>query len=472
MIEDVSRHSGGEVSADVCILGSGPAGITIARMLAAQGKSVIMAEGGGMEFEEESQELYSGSTRGGDRPYPIMQSRLRFFGGTSNHWTGMCAPLMPLDMEKREWVPRSGWPFGREVLDPFYVRAHEILDLGEYEYSTEVVRPEGGFVPFREDVIESRIWRRSPPTRFRLKYRDEIEQSELIRCVTHANFLGMESTDDGKRVTALLVGDGASDPVMLRAEVFVMACGGMENSRLLLHAPDAVLRAMGPSAEMIGRCFIDHVWQQGALLIHPTGDWREKYRGLSHNGTRVIAGICLNEDFLRRERMQGISATFGDDVSPEGVREGTDTIGLSVHVEPAPNPDCRIFLDERRDRLGLKRLRFHWRLSESDRETMVKSVTVLAEELGRMQLGRVRLGEGATQEVFPQALTAESHHMGGTRMTEDPAEGVVDADCRLHGVENFYIGGSSVYPTVGYVNPTLTVVAMALRLGDHLNTVV
>ena len=472
MIEEMSVHAGETLSADVCIVGAGPAGITIARMLAGAQKRVILAEGGGMSFEKSSQDLYEGASTG-QVDYPLSLTRLRYFGGTSNHWTGMCAPLTALDFEKRSWVDRSGWPFGLDDLMPFYRRAHEVLDLGPFEYSLERMRSYVQFLEFGGGLLENRAYRRSTPTRFRQKYRHEIESSDHMRCLLHANFLGFEASDDGSRILGITVGDGASAPTTLRAEVFIVACGGVENARLMLLSPASVKRAMGPSAEMIGRCFLDHVWNRNAVWFYPDGDWWKAYSGFEHEGIKITPGFCSSEELARRERLQGFGVTIMSVELPEEVRADETCVTCSVHCEAAPNPDSRITLDRSRtDRLGLPRAEVHWRLSESDRSSMWRGMTVFAQELGRMRLGRARLGPGLSKVVFPHGTAIESHHMGTTRMAEDPDAGVVDATCKVHGVDNLYVAGSSVYPTSGYVNPTLTLIAMAMRLAEHVNTIV
>ena len=139
-------------------------------------------------------------------------------------------------------------------------------------------------------------------------------------------------------------------------------------------------------------------------------------------------------------------------------------------AEQAPNPDSRVSLVEERDALGLPRIALDWRLTELDKRSLQAGHQAVALELGRTGLGRLQIEDWLTADVttWTPTLTGGHHHIGTTRMSEDPARGVVDGDCRVHGIANLYVAGSSVFPTSGSANPTLTVVALALRLAAHL----
>jgi choline dehydrogenase-like flavoprotein len=139
-----------------------------------------------------------------------------------------------------------------------------------------------------------------------------------------------------------------------------------------------------------------------------------------------------------------------------------------LRSEQGPNPDSRVTLAEDEDALGVPRARLDWRLGEADLHTIVRAHTHLAAELGRAGVGRVYLPDLETDRSWAGAIVGGNHHMGTTRMHGDPRRGVVDPDCRVHGISNLYVAGSSVFPTSGYANPTLTLVALALRLADHL----
>ena len=147
-------------------------------------------------------------------------------------------------------------------------------------------------------------------------------------------------------------------------------------------------------------------------------------------------------------------------------------IRFYTRLEQCPNPDSRVKLIGEQDALGLNRIALDWQLTDLDKRSLRRSQELIGAEFGRLGVGRFKLDDWllADDNSWPEDLHGGHHHMGTCRMSDDPKRGVVDRDCRVHGFDNLYVAGSAVYPTTGYVNPTLTVVALALRLADHLKT--
>jgi choline dehydrogenase-like flavoprotein len=147
---------------------------------------------------------------------------------------------------------------------------------------------------------------------------------------------------------------------------------------------------------------------------------------------------------------------------------------LRIHLEQAPNPLSRVSLSRERDALGLNQARVDWRLTDLERRTAETITKTLDAEFRRLELARLRVEDWLvnSSEDWVQSFSESYHHMGTTRMANDPKKGVVNSDCQVHGVAGLYIGGSSVFPTSGYAYPTLTIVALALRLADHLKATV
>ncbi|MGL4618309.1 MAG: GMC family oxidoreductase, partial [Chroococcidiopsis sp.] len=135
--------------------------------------------------------------------------------------------------------------------------------------------------------------------------------------------------------------------------------------------------------------------------------------------------------------------------------------------EQAPNPDSRITLSRDRDKLGMNRVQLDWRLSPIDKYTIKRSQQLIAEEFERSGLGKMQIELGDDDASW-RSLRGSYHHIGTTRMSNNPREGVVDEHCQVHGIHNLYIAGSSVFPTSGLSNPTLTIVALAIRLADRI----
>ena len=193
---------------DVCVIGAGPAGITLARRLAARGLDVALMEGGGLEWSEESQALAVGESVG--LIYPDLDvARVRAFGGSSGHWNGLCRAFEAADMRPRPQNPASGWPIGRADLDPYAAETAVILDLVPDSDDVPARDPRPG----REDGFE-RVWfLRSAPTRFGEKYLDEITAAPRIALGVHANLVDLRLDDGLTRVEgAVFRGYAADDP--------------------------------------------------------------------------------------------------------------------------------------------------------------------------------------------------------------------------------------------------------------------
>src|SRR5215210_437567 len=138
LVDGRDVRAGTVMRADCCVIGSGAAGITIARELARTRASVVLLESGGFDFDPRTQALNAGDIVGERldpvNPLRLQDTRLRYFGGTTNHWAGYCRPFEPGDLERRDHVPDSGWPFGRAELDPWYRLAHDVIQIGPFEY--------------------------------------------------------------------------------------------------------------------------------------------------------------------------------------------------------------------------------------------------------------------------------------------------------------------------------------------------
>jgi len=522
LIHDGRRLDDGAVLAcDLCIAGAGAAGITLARELAGRRSKVCLLESGGLELEDDVQGLYVGSSVG--LPYFALDAcRLRYFGGTTNHWAGRCRPLDPIDFEERAWVPLSGWPLARSALEPYYRRAHELCELGPYGYRPEALDiPPDRLLPLDPATFEHLLWQYSPPTRFGAAYRSDLEQAANVDVVLHANLLAIDTDDDGRTVRGFTAGTLDGRRFAVRARLYVLACGGLENPRLLLASDHKASVGVGNHNDMVGRCFMDHPHLSAArvLLADPKAlDWYNYSRlDFSQSGTPVLGALHASAGLQRQEGVLNYDANVIDDNVGYGgyaalrrvwnaIEAGELPDDLSADLwqalvdiddtfagllgrfeireyrperasfrlwsfaEQAPNPDSRVVLGEETDALGLPRIRLDWRMTPLDKRSLRVVHRKLAAELGRTGLGRMRIDEWLTADdvTWPAEVAGGFHHMGTTRMASDPKHGVVDADCLVHGMDNLYIAGSSVFATAGSANPTLTIVALALRLADTL----
>ena len=482
---------GNDLRADLCIVGAGAAGITIAQALVGTRLRVVVLESGGLRPDPGTQALYAGAIEGSGQP-PLDASRLRFFGGTTNHWEGICGPLDAVDFRRRPWVPHSGWPLTRADLEPYYRRAHEVCELGPYDYGA------GTWGAYAEtprawaaEGARLALTQHSPPTRFGERYRAPLARAANVEVVLHANALELVPDAAGRRVARVEASTLEGRLFSVTARAVVVACGAVENARLLRLSTRASARGRGNDRDLVGRYFLDHprlrpagvaVWTDPAArklaeAIVPAGvkaTLALRFDASVQERERTLQSAFLATGWRSLARTPGLSDRDGAIVSwLRRLAGDDDPATLSVcwlRSEQAPRPESRVRLGEERDALGQRRVLLEWRLGELDRHTHDTVTRRYAELLSRHGAARLKLDPEVLEAPADpwQRVTSDWHQMGTTRMAESPDEGVVDADGRVFGVANLYMAGSSVFPTGGWMNPTLTIVALALRLADHL----
>ena len=535
MIEDLrDLPHATTITAEVCVIGAGAAGITIARELAQSALSVCLVEGGGMQYEYlESQALYQGTNIG--VPMSLEGGRLRFLGGSTNHWGGRCAPLDDIDFRRRDWIEHSGWPLDRAELDPFYLRAQKVAGFSAPWLSDAdtLSRLKVALPAINQKWIKPFLWHYTPAMqdapvwKWAPAYASELRESKYIRTLLHANFASISTDKDRSRVQAVTVRSLNGVTATIAAKSFVLCCGGIENARLLLLGAQQNAGGFGNQKDLVGRYLMQHSRGPAGLIVSTErmSKVQEQFNILrGPDGLEVEVGLTLAPQVQEHERLLNCSGVLQYQGDPEsGVAAAQDTwrallsgrwapdmgekVGLiardfpavaeslrhrlsSGHsldregaagvpsrsaillldLEQAPDPESRISLGQDRDALGLQRVQANWRIGELERRTAAKFTALVAAEFARLGIGRCRIEPWLRDNRVPMtdALQETYHYMGTTRMADTPTEGVVDRNCTVHGMNNLYVAGSSVFPTAGQANPTLTIVALALRLADFI----
>lgn len=479
-------EDGFRTETDVCIVGAGAAGITLATALAAAGTDVVLLESGGLAPEAPTQALADTIDR--DPRFPFASTRLRYFGGSTNHWGGLCRALEEDDFLARPWIGESGWPFRRAELAPYYERALAMLEIPPPFSLDDLDRtaPDRPYLVARDHpTFTPLVWLQSPPTRMGDRYHDAIAEAARIRCLLHANAVEVSMDAAGRHATgirtATLGGRGGS----VVAKRYVLSAGAIENARLLLLSDSVVAGGIGSEHGLVGRCFMTHFGVGGTLaLVAPEdgGTFREEALIQRRPGlSEQVFGWTTKGTLRARLSLLGCSINAwvgGTEPTRPSVPPAIDAllahgsrarIRTRAHVlailgEQAPNRDSRISLSNERDALGQRRAVVDLRFRDGDLRSLQRSIEAFAAVLARRGVGRVRL----EHEDFLESRFAPDHHMGTTRMADDPRSGVTDAAGRVHGVDNLYVGGSSLFPTSGFANPTLTIVALALRQADQM----
>ena len=536
LIDARALPNGSALDADACVIGAGAAGITVALELAESGLDVMVLESGGRTGPDpDTQALYRGSQVGRpiqplfeEQPLGLDEIRLRWLGGTTNHWAGYCRKLEPVDFEERGHLAVSGWPIGPSDLLPHWAKAAQWCRITDAEDDAVVWSQRLGLPPPLPPSAAQRstAFQITPVMRFGEEYRSDLESAANVRVVLWANAVNL-ATGDGRAVDAVRARTLTGIGITVRARAFVLACGGLENPRLLLASTDADPAGIGNAHDQVGRYFAEHLRVaagMGVLDADPSGlaayDGAQaviaggRWAGHAHG---VKFAVALTSDHVREAQTLGMEAQFLVGPMPGGGRgqrrvrrsgvgagDAAELVALTADRAPASsfyvqalaeqalNPDSRVSLGAAVDALGMRRIRLDWRYSASDRAAVVGGLRTLAAELGALGLGRLQLIPGGVAVGLPDYEPAELielfgvdldavdfedfpigvgfHHLCTTRMSADPRRGVVDADCRVHGVDNLWVAGSSVFATGGVATPTFTVVALASRLADHLRS--
>lgn len=513
------------IETDLCIIGAGPAGIAIAGEFTAGEIRVCLVESGGADIERRAQRLNRGASVGYST-YLLHHARVRAFGGSSRHWIGpgdeswAARPLDPIDFEVRPGVPYSGWPLDLADLESRYARARSICGLapGAEPEDPAGGPPTGGLplpggLPLRTPAVETTLFQHGTST-FEGSYQ-EIVRSSQVTLLLHATATNLGTEHDPGSVDTVELRRDDGSRAFVRPRLVVLAAGGIENPRLLLLSDRGHRRGLGNDRDLVGRFFAERLSaRSGYVVAGPDLLRRAGLYGVHAAGGGLVQGALRVADEVQRERnllncaffllprsasmtaeavrslatlvkgfgrrplpeaalahLRNVATGLGDlaALGVERVRRQDDARGVLVlrfQAEQAPNRESRVELGTRRDPLGLPVARVDWRMAASDRASVRASQELISRALQQAGLGRVELPLG--DERPPALIEGNYHHLGATRMHPSPSLGVVDADCRVHGVRNLYVAGSSLFPTYGCSNPTLTIVALALRLADHL----
>jgi choline dehydrogenase-like flavoprotein len=518
---------GFRIAHDVCIVGSGPAGLTLGRELSSAGLNVAIIESGGLEYDTATQDLYNDAANPDYEP--LLVDRLRYFGGSSNHWAGLCTVFGSDDFRKRSWVPHSGWPIGYRDVEPYAQKALNICTFGRGvdDWSSDYWTKRNGrpHQTIEDELFEMnpvQVARADAETRnarnwgisFGKHYFEEVQRSTSLIVYLYANVIDVVATPSASQVERLEIATLSGTRMTAYGKRYVLACGGVENARLLLASSDVQSEGLANSSGAVGRYFMDHPIVESARLLvsgtpHERGGIDDLWSGirlrrevvereglanvilgfrsypdigyeLAKQAEGVKSARRLARDFstlsaaeLARD-IANVVADFDDVAARTYAQLAPGTIPIHYYdvfakVDPAPNPDNRVVLSDARDPFGRPRASLTFRPSDSDVYSVARTVELLGREVGRLGYGRVQglMDDNGFSSVF---MKFGHHHMGTTRMHANPRKGVVDADCRTHDLDNLYMAGSSVFTTGGSGTPTLMIVTLALRLAEHIST--
>lgn len=512
---------------DICIIGSGAAGLTLAQSLSEKLFKICILESGQKKSTQEAQSLNQGECIG--LGYDLEESRTRALGGTLHTWQGTIAPFDPISFEKRDWIPNSGWPISYSEMMEEYEDAYKVFgvtnvsdhfdgmddshqsQIEQFGAPTDVFRPKP-FILLKMQL--ERLCRR---------LQSEVVQRSNVTCVTNATVVEIVPHDDKdgsiSHVRALSF-DGHIEKAV-HAHRFVVCTGGLESPRLLLASQKLGATGIGNDHDVVGRYFLDHprlrstsipldkvfsapifkhVTAGGCGLkagLVPKDDVQRQHQlgnynvfltsvgvDLEQKVATVLASQTANPADAARSRGNGKSARIRTiqtlrriwRTMPVGMRVGIESamakqsykkLAFILKMEQVPNPDSRILISNDKDRLGMPRLVLDWRLSDIDHKLLDNFITTLKSSFAARGFNTDTLDFRPPDRTY--TFQDSSHPTGGTRMSDERKTGVVDKNLCVHGLKNLYVCSSSSFPTVCNANPTLTIVALACRLGKYLN---
>lgn len=526
----------------VCIIGGGAAGIALACELADAPFSVLLLEAGGLQCADSAAQRWLQGTAAEPHANPGEYRRVGL-GGTTSIWGGRCVPLDPIDFERREHVPHSGWPMSYDELAAHYPAAMAYCHAGNSEFtasgSLAAATPMIEGVASNAMLDADRIERYSLPTHFGKAHRARLRQSDNVTVALGLRCVRLQRRLGDAAIESIDVVDAQGHRATLRAQVFVLAMGGVESTRLLL-ASDPDGPGLGNHHDLLGRYYSCHFDNICAKLVAPRSavafDFERtrdgvycrrklqftaraqrrygllnaafrlhfpEYSDASH-GSAVLSAIYLAKSFLLSEYQtilqHGLDAP---PVSPRSahlrnvllrcwqlpgfaldwlirrqlayrklpytlIANADGSYPLEFNSEQIPLASSRIRLGSERDAHGLPQVHIDWRLSEEDVEASVRAFRLLREQLGATGQCTVVLDEASLPARLRSSVPVGGHHIGTARMAASAHKGVVDQNCALFEARNLYLATSAVFPTPGHANPTLSIVALSIRLAAHL----
>jgi choline dehydrogenase-like flavoprotein len=506
MLRDADTVKDGSVlNVDICVIGSGPAGTSVAHAFIGHPARVICLESGGVEAEDRAQLLNEGAFIG--QPYAgLRRTRHRQLGGGTRVWNTplngeMGAKYVPLDSSDFAARPDPdypGWPFDAGHLEDFYGRAQSFCGLGPFLYAGHHWCREQMTFPLPDGCVRRSVYQFGPARIFADHHLRAICRSDNVQLLFHATACALDISRPQRSSAIVDVGSLAGNRFRVESRLVVLAAGAVENARLLMASRAPGKCAPGDEHGWLGRGFMEHPRDYSMSLIargpdvYTLAGFYDRHR--AEDGTMIAGRLACDPATVVREGLPNASLTilpllrrgtvpfsllarfmgrvarragspipagYGWSRHPEPER---DYCGLRfiINVEQWPHPENRILLGQDTDRFGVPRPEVHWQWRAADQHRLDRVRTLFAEALRAADIGKVEIRGRAKPD--PNA----HHHAGTTRMHTDSRLGVVDADGLVYGTRNVYAAGASVFPTAGYANPTLTIVALSLRLADHL----
>lgn len=511
-----SQKPADEIIADICIIGGGAAGVTIAAHLESTGSRIVILESGGKVLEGETQLLYS-AKQTGERYFDLTTCRLRYFSGTTNHWGGFCRENDPIDYEGRPELNIPSWPVGKDELSPFIHKAQALLGLNREEFDPAIKAAKHGVNP--NQLLEraspdflTKIFQIAKKRKIHEILEEKLSQTKNIDVYLHANATHIELAKNGESVDHIIVKSLEGTEFKAKAKFYIVAAHAIESARLLLVSNNVLPTGIGNTSGWVGKNFMEHIHIESGIF-YPGGNFPSLYNFHWAEKRGINANLSFSASAMKREgimqyycrfspiygyeglynhfsslrnrfwkpadlqAMKSMAAIFSD--IPDslrfmgGIAFGRDKLTptafhLDQRIEQSPNSNSYIKLTDEKDILGVRKIAFNWDFSELDVKTFNKGQELVMREFTRLGLGRFD-APNITSDLVRQKARGHYHHIGTLRMASSASAGVVDKNCKLFGIDNLYACGSGIFPTAGYSGPTMMIISFSIRLAEHLS---
>jgi len=500
MLINSNENSKAIPNVDVCIIGTGIAGSSLAIELQKKNISFLMVEAGSLSNPSKIIKCESVG-----RNFGLKNTRSFEVGGTSSLWHGVLAPLDKIDFEKRSWVPNSGWPISYNDLKPFYIRAGKILNLSSFDFFKVERLPISlsnllTYLSFNKNILKNKIFQRPMPvTRFKDIISSKFKSSKVCHILYNACALEFVH-DDSQTVKKLICGNGNGEKFDIFASKFVICAGALETPRLLLNSSvrnenigkylmdhpmgslcqiqflkkqkTHIYSYVKNSPELMiksGLTFSEHTQKSNLIPNHCFYTKNSYARGIDSNTEKVLlslltfrdGGLSINDiwNIATHPRLVFFMIFFK-------LNSKTKYSDLFFITEQIPNRDSNISLSDKRDIFGYPIAKVNWKLTNDDLLSMRKALHVL--QKAAFSDDYIKFVEETTDLDWDKIYTSAAHHLGTARMSESSENGVVDRDLKVFNMDNLFICDGSVFPTSGNANSSLTISALACRLADYL----
>lgn len=486
------------LSADFCIVGTGPSGMSVLSKLIQSNKKIILLESGDLNQKYRHETLNEGFSTG-PRELDLINSRSRMFGGFGSLWAGKCGIFAKEDFKKNFFSSLSGWPISYDDINPYYKEACDLLNINYQDFSLKrKFETDDIFYKLlsnKNSLLEGQDFPHANDNDKDIsnKFRKILIESKKIDLITNATIIDLIQNTDNDNINSLKVLSINNKNLLVKAKFFILSLGAIENARFILNSS---LKEKFKQNNYLGNCFMSHPgFGPTSSIVESvnmcnTQELKNFTFGINLNATERkklnILNANINITPLHKQKIkkiENLQNIFDRIVNNSRYINATNQIKClfknnnienkywhtGIGLEQEPRTSNKLSLSNQYCKFGKKKVNIYWdKISHLEQKTVINSTMAVGRQL--------KLNNRSLQELNSDLMSGKifdqqdpiNHHIGTTRMANNHNEGVVDKNLKFFGINNLYLSGSSVFPTSGNVGPTFTIIALSLRLGDHL----